>query len=122
MIVLSGPVKAAACGAVPDASHAVVKLAHLHHHEPEGTHLNLHLAFHLPIGISYNSDVRRAIAPPPKHRRVSPGRGIYRGPHRGYEAARVSHIAKKQKSPGEKRSSSVRRNATPSTSKVEPCQ
>jgi xylulokinase len=26
---------AAACGAVPDASHAVVKLAHLHHYEPE---------------------------------------------------------------------------------------
>lgn len=26
---------AAACGAVPDATHAVVKLASLHHHEPE---------------------------------------------------------------------------------------
>jgi xylulokinase len=26
---------AAACGAVPDASHAVVKLAHLHHYEPD---------------------------------------------------------------------------------------
>ena len=33
---LGGPgLWAAACGAVPDASHAVVKLAHLHHYEPE---------------------------------------------------------------------------------------